>query len=136
MRQSLDTRNPYIVSPHTSVLNSVLNPLKPESTQTPGHLVRKARHRDMMQATHLIRHMRSLVVNEDEYGAHKVFTIEDNQKPYPLHQICKQFTTQLPAELREKDFGIQSRSTCPPLSPSPHANIFAIGTAVINAHTH
>ena len=68
MRQSLDTRNPYIVSPHTSVLNSVLNPLKPESTQTPGHLVRKARHRDMMQATHLIRHMRSLVVNEDEYG--------------------------------------------------------------------
>jgi hypothetical protein len=43
--------------------------------------VRKARHRELMQATHVIRHMRSLVVSEDEYGAHKVFTIEDNQKP-------------------------------------------------------
>ena len=29
-----------------------------------------------------------------------------------------------------------SRSTCPPLSPSPHANSFIIGTAVINTHTH
>jgi hypothetical protein len=28
-----------------------------------------------------------------------------------------------------------SRSTCPPLSPSPHANSFVIGTAVINTHT-
>ena len=28
-----------------------------------------------------------------------------------------------------------SRSTCPPLSPSPHANSFIIGTAVINTHT-
>ena len=27
-----------------------------------------------------------------------------------------------------------SRSTCPPLSPSPHANSFVIGTAVINTH--
>jgi hypothetical protein len=27
------------------------------------------------------------------------------------------------------------RSTCPPLSPSPHANSFVIGTAVINTHT-
>ena len=26
---------------------------------------------------------------------------------------------------------VVSRSTCPPLSPSPHANIFIIGTAVI-----
>ena len=28
-----------------------------------------------------------------------------------------------------------SRSTCPPLSPSPHANSFVIGTAVIHTHT-
>jgi hypothetical protein len=27
---------------------------------------------------------------------------------------------------------VVSRSTCPPLSPSPHANSFIIGTAVIN----
>ena len=32
-------------------------------------------------------------------------------------------------------FGSFSRSTCPPLSPSPHANSFVIGTAVINTHT-
>jgi hypothetical protein len=31
---------------------------------------------------------------------------------------------------------VVSRSTCPPLSPSPHANSFTIGTAVINTHTH
>jgi hypothetical protein len=31
---------------------------------------------------------------------------------------------------------VASRSTCPPLSPSPHANSFVIGTAVINTHTH
>jgi hypothetical protein len=30
---------------------------------------------------------------------------------------------------------VVSRSTCPPLSPSPHANSFIIGTAVINTHT-
>jgi hypothetical protein len=30
---------------------------------------------------------------------------------------------------------VVSRSTCPPLSPSPHANRFVIGTAVINTHT-
>jgi hypothetical protein len=30
---------------------------------------------------------------------------------------------------------VVSRSTCPPLSPSPHANSFLIGTAVINTHT-
>jgi hypothetical protein len=29
---------------------------------------------------------------------------------------------------------VVSRSTCPPLSPSPHANSFVIGTAVINTH--
>jgi len=29
---------------------------------------------------------------------------------------------------------VVSRSTCPPLSPSPHANSFRIGTAVINTH--
>jgi len=29
---------------------------------------------------------------------------------------------------------VVSRSTCPPLSPSPHANSFIIGTAVINTH--
>jgi hypothetical protein len=29
---------------------------------------------------------------------------------------------------------VVSRSTCPPLSPSPHANSFIIGTAVINKH--
>jgi hypothetical protein len=29
-----------------------------------------------------------------------------------------------------------SRSTGPPLSPSPYANTFIIGTAVINTHTH
>ena len=28
---------------------------------------------------------------------------------------------------------VVSHSTCPPLSPSPHANSFVIGTAVINA---
>ena len=31
---------------------------------------------------------------------------------------------------------VVSRSTCPPLSPSTHANSFVIGTAVINTHTH
>jgi hypothetical protein len=31
---------------------------------------------------------------------------------------------------------VVSRSTCPPLSPSPLANSFIIGTAVINTHTH
>jgi hypothetical protein len=30
---------------------------------------------------------------------------------------------------------VASRSTCPPLSPSPHANSFVIGTSVINTHT-
>jgi hypothetical protein len=30
---------------------------------------------------------------------------------------------------------VVSRSTCPPLSPSPHANSFIIGTAVQNTHT-
>jgi hypothetical protein len=30
---------------------------------------------------------------------------------------------------------VVSRSTCPPLSPSPHANSFILGTAVINTHT-
>ena len=30
---------------------------------------------------------------------------------------------------------VVSRSTCPPLSPSPHANSFIIGTAVIKTHT-
>ena len=30
---------------------------------------------------------------------------------------------------------VVSRSTCPPLSPSPHANSFRIGTAVINTHS-
>ena len=29
-----------------------------------------------------------------------------------------------------------SSSTCPPLSPSPHANSFVIGTAVINTHNN
>jgi hypothetical protein len=29
---------------------------------------------------------------------------------------------------------VVSRSTCPPLSPSPHANRFVLGTAVINTH--
>jgi hypothetical protein len=29
---------------------------------------------------------------------------------------------------------VVSRSTCPPLSPSPHANSFVTGTAVINTH--
>ena len=29
---------------------------------------------------------------------------------------------------------VVSRSTCPPLSPSPHANSFIRGTAVINTH--
>jgi hypothetical protein len=31
---------------------------------------------------------------------------------------------------------VVSRSTCPPLLPSPHANSFVIGTAVMNTHTH
>jgi hypothetical protein len=31
---------------------------------------------------------------------------------------------------------VVSRSTCPPLSPSPHANSFIKGNAVINTHTH
>jgi len=30
---------------------------------------------------------------------------------------------------------VVSRSTCPPLSPSPHENSFIIGTAVIHTHT-
>ena len=30
---------------------------------------------------------------------------------------------------------VVSRSACPPLSPSPHANSFVIGTAVANTHT-
>jgi hypothetical protein len=31
---------------------------------------------------------------------------------------------------------VVSHSTCPPLSSSPHANSFVLGTAVINTHTH
>ena len=31
---------------------------------------------------------------------------------------------------------VVSHSTCPPLSSSPHAHSFVIGTAVINTHTH
>ena len=31
---------------------------------------------------------------------------------------------------------VVSRSTCPPLSPSPHANSFIKGTAVINTHSY
>jgi len=31
---------------------------------------------------------------------------------------------------------VVSHSTCPPLSPSPHANSFVIGPAVINNNTH
>ena len=31
---------------------------------------------------------------------------------------------------------VVSRSTCPPLSPSPHANSFIMGTAVVNTHTY
>jgi hypothetical protein len=31
---------------------------------------------------------------------------------------------------------VVSRSTCPPLSPSPHANSFVIGTAVCYNHIH
>jgi hypothetical protein len=31
---------------------------------------------------------------------------------------------------------VVSRSTCPPLSPSPHANSFVIGTAVINTNNY
>jgi hypothetical protein len=30
---------------------------------------------------------------------------------------------------------VVSHSTCPPLSSSPHANSFVLGTAVINSHT-
>jgi hypothetical protein len=30
---------------------------------------------------------------------------------------------------------VVSRSTCPPISPSPHANSFVLGPAVINTHT-
>ena len=30
---------------------------------------------------------------------------------------------------------VVSRSTCPPLSPSPHANSFVLGTAINNKHT-
>jgi hypothetical protein len=30
---------------------------------------------------------------------------------------------------------VVSHSTCPPLSPSPHAHSFVLGTAVINTHT-
>ncbi len=32
--------------------------------------------------------------------------------------------------------GSSSRSTCPSLSPSPHANSFIIGSAFKNTHTH
>jgi hypothetical protein len=31
---------------------------------------------------------------------------------------------------------VVSRSTCPPLSPSPHANSVIIGTAVLNTHSN
>ena len=31
---------------------------------------------------------------------------------------------------------VVSHSTCPPLSSSPHAHSFVLGTAVINTHTH
>ena len=30
---------------------------------------------------------------------------------------------------------VVSRSTCPPISPPPHANSFVLGPAVINTHT-
>jgi hypothetical protein len=31
---------------------------------------------------------------------------------------------------------VVSRSTCPPISPTPHVNSFVLGPAVINTHSH
>ena len=46
---------------------------------------------------------------------------------------CRQYLVNLCSPLRPRL--VVSRSTCPPLSPSPHANSFVIDTAVINTHT-
>jgi hypothetical protein len=52
------------------------------------------------------------------------------QSPSPLRSLVRDGQTS-PHRPRL----VVSRSTCPPLSPSPHANSFIIGTAVINTHT-
>ena len=52
------------------------------------------------------------------------------QYPSPPHSLVRDGQT---SPLRPRL--VVSYSTCPPLSPSPHANSFVIGTAVINTHT-
>jgi hypothetical protein len=52
------------------------------------------------------------------------------QSPFPPRSIVRDWQTS-PHRPRL----VVSQSRCPPLSPSPHANSFVIGTAVINTHT-
>ncbi len=52
------------------------------------------------------------------------------QSPSPPRSLLVRDGQTSPHRLRL----VVSRSKCPPLSPSPHANIFVIGTAVINTH--
>ena len=49
------------------------------------------------------------------------------QSPSPPHSLVRDGQTS-PHRTRL----VVSRSTCPPLSPNPHANSFVLGTAVIN----
>jgi len=59
-----------------------------------------------------------------------------------LIEIIIHVCTDVPEEIKVRDGQtsphrprlVVSRSTCPPVSSSPHANSFVIGTAVINTH--
>jgi hypothetical protein len=52
-----------------------------------------------------------------------------NEKPPPRSLVCDGQTGPHRPRL------VVSRSTCPPLSPSPHAISFIVGPAVLNTHT-
>jgi len=70
-------------------------------------------------------------------------SLSRSPSPPPPSSRVTQSPTQPPHSLLVRDGQtsphrprlVVSRSTCPPLSPSPHANSFMIGTAVTNTHT-
>jgi hypothetical protein len=71
-------------------------------------------------------------------------SLSRSPSPPPPSSRVTQSPTQPPHSLLVRDGQtsphrprlVVSRSTCPPLSPSPHASSFVIGTAVINTHIH
>jgi hypothetical protein len=51
-----------------------------------------------------------------------------------LHVIVKYMIPECKVAVQHSPRLVVCRSTCPPLSPSAHANSFVMGTAVINTH--